>query len=277
MPSRSTANTCIWAYPILKESSLFYLDNLVEEPKHRWLVTGPSNPPENCFKLPNGNFGTSASVRRLTCNCSANCSATPSTCGNPRPGRRSVPGIQRKACPAVPNQVGPDGRLQEWLDAYPEPEPTHRHTSHMYGLHPYNEITLRGTPESAAACRKSLDAGGDQSNGGRLRVNFWARSATETAGRRLLQALLFLTGERTLNYTGQGAGAYAVSSTPARHSRSTVTSAAAWHRRDAVAEPCWRDRLATRPAQGVAEWFCERVAGSRWLGGRPDLERRPDL
>ena len=43
-----------WAYPILKESSLFYLDNLVEEPKRKWLVTGPSNSPENAFRLPDG-------------------------------------------------------------------------------------------------------------------------------------------------------------------------------------------------------------------------------
>ena len=43
-----------WAYPILKESALFYLDNLVEEPTHQWLVTGPSNSPENAFRLPSG-------------------------------------------------------------------------------------------------------------------------------------------------------------------------------------------------------------------------------
>ena len=38
-----------WAYPILKGSAEFYLDNLVEEPKHKWLVTGPSNSPENAL------------------------------------------------------------------------------------------------------------------------------------------------------------------------------------------------------------------------------------
>ena len=43
-----------WAYPILKECALFYLDNIWEEPKHHWLVTGPSNSPENAFKLPDG-------------------------------------------------------------------------------------------------------------------------------------------------------------------------------------------------------------------------------
>ncbi|MGO8749594.1 MAG: glycosyl hydrolase family 95 catalytic domain-containing protein [Thermoguttaceae bacterium] len=201
-----------WAYPILKESSLFYLDNLVEEPKHRWLVTGPSNPPENCFKLPNGNFahvclGPTIDMQLLrelfgnTARAAEILDLDGDLCRE----------LREKRARLAPNQVGPDGRLQEWLDAYPEPEPTHRHTSHMYGLHPYNEITLRGTPELAAACRKSLDVRGDQSNGWALawRVNFWARLGDGNRSYRLLQALLSLTGERTLNYTGQGAGAYA--------------------------------------------------------------------
>jgi alpha-L-fucosidase 2 len=119
--------------------------------------------------------------------------------------------LTEKRARLAPNQIGPDGRLQEWLEPYPEPEPTHRHTSHMYGLHPYCEITLRGTPELAAACRKSLDLRGDKSNGWALawRVNFWARLGDGERAHRLLHALLSLTGERTLNYTGQGAGAYA--------------------------------------------------------------------
>jgi len=31
-----------YAYPIMKGSAQFYLDSLIEEPKHKWLVTGPS-------------------------------------------------------------------------------------------------------------------------------------------------------------------------------------------------------------------------------------------
>jgi len=111
----------------------------------------------------------------------------------------------------APNQVGPDGRLQEWLEPYPEPEPTRRHTSHMYGLHPYYEITRRGTPELAEACRKSLEVRGDKSNGWALawRINFWARLGDGDRAHKLFQALLHLTGEKVLNYTGQGAGTYA--------------------------------------------------------------------
>ena len=173
-----------WAYPILKESSLFYLDNLVEEPKHRWLVTGPSNSPENCFKLPNGDFahvclGPTIDMQLLR-ELFGNTACAAEILDLDGNLRRE---LKEKCARLAPNQIGPDGRLQEWLDAYPEPEPTHRHTSHMYGLHPFNEITLRGTPELAAACRKSLDVRGDQSNGWALawRVNFWRGSAMGTA------------------------------------------------------------------------------------------------
>jgi alpha-L-fucosidase 2 len=119
--------------------------------------------------------------------------------------------LTAKRARLAPNQISPDGRLQEWLEPYPEPEPTHRHTSHMYGLHPYNEITLRGTPELAAACRKSLEVRGDKSTGWALawRVNFWARLGDGERAHKVLQALLHLTGEKVAGYTGQGAGTFA--------------------------------------------------------------------
>ena len=50
------------AYPILKEAAEFFLDNLVEEPKHGWLVTGPSTSPENAFVAPDGQGACSESM-----------------------------------------------------------------------------------------------------------------------------------------------------------------------------------------------------------------------
>jgi alpha-L-fucosidase 2 len=201
-----------WAYPILKESSLFYLDNLIEEPKHKWLVTGPSNSPENGFRLPDGKvahvcLGPTIDVQLLR-ELFANTARAAEILDVDADLRRE---LADKRSRLAPNQIGPDGRLQEWLEPYPEPEPTHRHTSPMYGLHPYYEITRRGTPELAAACRKSLDARGDNSNGWALawRVNFWARLGDGDRAHKLLQSLLHLTGEKVLNYTGQGAGTYA--------------------------------------------------------------------
>ena len=125
------------------------------------------------------------------------------------------PGLRRelteKRARLAPNQIGPDGRLQEWLKPYPEPEPQHRHCSPLYGLHPYYEITQRGTPELAAACRKLLATRGDGGNGWSLawKINFWARLGDGERAYKLLRSLLNLTGDTGLNYTGEGAGSYA--------------------------------------------------------------------
>ena len=57
---------------------------------------------------------------------------------------------------------------------------------------PYHEITPRGTPELAAACRKSLDARGDDSTGWALawQMNFWARLGDGDRAHKLLKTLL---------------------------------------------------------------------------------------
>jgi alpha-L-fucosidase 2 len=180
-------------YPILKESCLFYLDNLIEEPKRGWLVTGPSNSPENRFKLPNGKIahvclGPTVDMQLLR-----------ELFGNTTraaeildldPELRAELSAKRKRL--APNLIGPDGRLQEWLEPYDEPEPTHRHTSPLYGLHPYYEITRRGTPELAEACRKLLESRGDDSTGWALawRMNLWARLGDGDRAMKLFKLLL---------------------------------------------------------------------------------------
>ena len=70
--------------------------------------------------------------------------------------------------------------MQEWIEDYDEPEPGHRHMSHLYGLHPGRQITLRGTPELAAAIRKSLEHrlahGGGHTGWSRAwLISFWSR------------------------------------------------------------------------------------------------------
>jgi alpha-L-fucosidase 2 len=182
-----------WAYPILKDSAEFYLDNLVEEPKRKWLVTGPSNSPENAFHLPDKRtahvcLGPTIDMQLLR-ELFGNTARAAEILGLDADLRRE---LTDKRARLAPNQVGPDGRLQEWLEPYPEPEPKHRHTSPMYGLHPYYEITRRGTPELAAACRKFLDARGDDSNGWALawRMNLWARLGDGDRAHKLLKTLL---------------------------------------------------------------------------------------
>lgn len=181
------------AYPIMKGSAEFYLDNIWEEPKHKWLVTGPSNSPENAFELANGTkahvcMGPTIDMQQLR-----------ELFGNTAQAAKilGVDGefqteLKEKRARLAPNQIGPDGRLQEWLEPYAEPHPRHKHCSPLYGLYPYYEITPRGTPELAEACRKFLEARGDDGVGWALawKINFWARLGDGERADKLLKMLL---------------------------------------------------------------------------------------
>jgi len=200
-----------WTYPIMKESALFYLDNLIEEPKHKWLVTGPSNSPENAFRLPDGNtanvcLGPTIDMQQLR-ELFGNTMRAAELLGIDADLRKE---LSAKHARLAPNQIGPDGRLQEWLEPYGEPEPTHRHTSPMYGLYPYDEISARGTPELATACRTFLDARGDNGTGWALawRIILWARLGDGDRAYKLFTMLLRPTGDGDFNYS-DGGGSYA--------------------------------------------------------------------
>lgn len=195
------------AYPILKESSLFYLDNLVEEPKHKWLVTGPSNSPENAFRLPDGKaahvcLGPTIDMQLLR-ELFGNTARAAELLDVDGDLRRE---LLEKRTRLAPNQVGPDGRLQEWLEPYPEPEPGHRHVSPLYGLHPYHEITPNGTPELALAARKLLEGRGDEGTGWSLawKITFWARLHEGDRAYHLLEMLLRPAVDSGMNYLGGG-------------------------------------------------------------------------
>jgi alpha-L-fucosidase 2 len=199
-----------WAYPILKECALYYLDNLWEEPEHHWLVTGPSNSPENTFKLPDGTtaqvcMGPTIDMQQLR-ELFGNTARAAEILGLDEPMRRE---LREKRARLAPNQIGPDGRLQEWLKPYPEPEPHHRHVSPLYGLFPYDEITPAETPELARATRKLLEGRGDEGTGWSLawKINFWARLGDGDRAHALLKFLLRPVMNTNMNYSGGGGSA----------------------------------------------------------------------
>src|SRR5205085_7924835 len=95
----------------------------------------------------------------------------------------------------VPPQIGRHTQLQEWMEDFEEPEPGHRHISHLYALHPGHQITLHGTPELAQAARVSLEYrlahGGGHTGWSRAWiVNFWARLEEGELAYENLKALL---------------------------------------------------------------------------------------
>ena len=95
----------------------------------------------------------------------------------------------------APMRIGSRGNIQEWLADWVETERTHRHVSHLYGLHPSNQITKRGTPELSEAARRTLELRGDDGTGWSLawKINFWARLEDGTRAHDLIR----LTWSRT--------------------------------------------------------------------------------
>ena len=181
----------------MKGSAQFYSDMLIEEAENRWLVTAPSNSPENGFRLADGRvahvaMGPTVDMQLLRYLFDA-CIQSSRILGIDGDFREEL--IAKRARLA-PNRIGSDGRLMEWLEEYDEPEPTHRHVSHLWGLHPGSEITPDDTPEFAEAARKTLERRGDISTGWSLahKINFWARLGDGNRAHRLLSLLLTPVG-----------------------------------------------------------------------------------
>jgi alpha-L-fucosidase 2 len=149
------------AYPILKEAAEFLLDFHIEDDKGR-LLLGPTISPENAFKGPDGErlalcFSDTMSVQ-LTYALYDCVIEAAGLLGIDADFAAELTAARRKLPPAA--RIDRNGRIAEWLedyDGYEEYEPGHRHNSHLFGLYPDDQITLHGTPELAAAARRSLD------------------------------------------------------------------------------------------------------------------------
>lgn len=179
------------AWPIMKGAARFVLDFLVEAPAGSpvagKLVTCPSHSPENSFRKPDGSVSmfTYAStmdiaiVHDLLTSCLQAIDAMGSDAARDESSFRAE--ITTALARLAPLQISKrDGRLQEWVYDYDEPEPGHRHMSHFFGLHPGSWITMRGTPDLASAVRKSLEYRLSHGGGGTgwsraWVVNFFAR------------------------------------------------------------------------------------------------------
>ena len=145
-------------YPIMLKASQFYLDWLVKDPKTGKLVSGPAASPENAFFAPDGSvcqisMGPSHD-QEVICELFTNMLKASAILKDTNPLLEKIRNaLQNLAMPLI----GPDGRLMEWAQEYPEQGPGHRHMSHLYGLYPASIYTLIGTPELAKAVRKSLE------------------------------------------------------------------------------------------------------------------------
>ena len=165
-------------YPVLKGASEFLSSILIEELEHHYLVTAPSNSPEHSYIKPNGYKGHTCMGPTMDMQISrelfGNTIAAAKILGI---DQEFATTLAEKRAQLAPNRIGENGDLNEWLDDWKDGDPQHRHVSHLYGLHPYDEITPWSTPELAAAVTETLKQRGDDGTGWSRawKINFWAR------------------------------------------------------------------------------------------------------
>ena len=185
------------AYPLMKGAAEFILDYLVEDPKTHWLVTNPSHSPENRFRMADGTisqftYGATMDLEIIH-DLFTNCIEAAKVLNTDAEFRGKLEAALKKLAPLQISKK--TGRLQEWIEDYDEPEPGHRHISHLFGVHPGHEITVSGSPDLAAAARKSLEYrlshGGGHTGWSRAWiVNQWARFGEGDIAYEHVKALL---------------------------------------------------------------------------------------
>lgn len=186
-------------YPIMKNAAIFLNETMVKEPKRNWLVVCPSNSPENTHAGSDNKATTAGGCtldNLLTYDLwnSVTSAAKILNCED-----QITQQISSKIPQLAPLQIGRWGQLQEWMDDWDNPEDTHRHVSHLYGLFPGNRLSPFRTPELVAAARKSLIHRGDPSTGWSMawKVCLWSRLLDgDHAYKLLTDQLSLVTNEK---------------------------------------------------------------------------------
>lgn len=186
------------AYPVMKGSAEFFTNFLVEDPETGWLISAPSNSPEN-----GGLVAGPAMDHQIIRSLFKKTIAASEILGVDEDFRKE---LKEKLARIAPDQVGRHGQLQEWLQDVDDPENKHRHVSHLWAVHPGDEI-LSKDEELMKAARQSLIFRGDAGTGWSLawKINLWARFRDGDRAYKLVQTLLSpadkaLTGERGGSY-----------------------------------------------------------------------------
>jgi alpha-L-fucosidase 2 len=175
----------------MKGSAQFFLDTLVEEPTHHWLVTNPAVSPENAHhhdvSACAGPTMDNQIIRDLF-------SHVITAAGVLGVDETFVAKVKAAKDRLPPNQIGQAGQLQEWLEDWDTqaPEQNHRHISHLYGLFPSDQIDPRTTPDLAKAAEVTLNKRGDITTGWAIawRINCWARLGDGDRTYKIVKLLL---------------------------------------------------------------------------------------
>ena len=193
-------------YPIVKGVAEFYADWLVEN-KDLFLLTPVSTTPENAFYTPEKQIATVSQGTTMDMAIIKE-TFTRTILASEKLGvdENFRLEIKEQLAKLLPYKIGSKGQLQEWSVDFEEPEPQHRHLSHLYGFHPGDQITREKTPELFEAVRKTLELRGDAATGWSMgwKINFWARMFDGDHALKIISNLFNYVEEGSTEYTGGG-------------------------------------------------------------------------
>ncbi|HUX58574.1 MAG TPA: glycoside hydrolase family 95 protein [Bacteroidales bacterium] len=189
------------AWPLMKGAALFYSEFLTVDPESGWLISTPSNSPEN-GGLVAGPTMDHQIIRSLFKAC-IQASEILNT------DHEFAETLKEKVVKIAPNKIGQYGQLQEWMKDIDDPDNKHRHVSHLWGLYPSNDINWESTPELMKAAKQSLLFRGDEATGWSLawKINFWARLRDGDHAYELIKLLFRPVGTNDTRYE-RGGGSY---------------------------------------------------------------------
>ena len=178
-------------YPLLKGASLFFVDTLVKDPHTGHMVTAPSISPENRHLHGTSICAGPTMDMQIIRDLFDHTVKAAEILKTDAPLRQEITALRAQL---APNKIGKAGQLQEWQEDWDleAGDMHHRHVSHLYGLYPSSQITVRDTPDLAAAAKKSLEMRGDHSTGWAIawRINLWARLGEGDRTHSILRLLL---------------------------------------------------------------------------------------
>lgn len=187
-------------YPILAGSCRFICDFLTEAPDGT-LISTPSNSPENAFFYTEPRTGERA-ISRFTQNATIDTQIIYAVLtriihacrvlGEDPDLADRMSGVLQKLPPLKISERY--GTICEWYKDYEEVEPGHRHVSHLFALHPADQINP-DTPELFEAAKRTIarriEHGGGATGWSRAwTVNFFARLKDGNGALSHLQYLL---------------------------------------------------------------------------------------
>lgn len=191
-------------YPVMKQAAYFFLDFLVEEPEHNWLVIAPSSSPENAFDKKNRitNAAGITMDNQLLFELFSNLISATEILDM---DIAFADTLKQTRARLAPMQIGKHSQLQEWMHDWDDPDDKHRHISHLYGVFPGNQISPFRTPELFDAARTSLNYRGDPATGWSMgwKVCLWARFMDGDRAHKLIADQLRLVTPET-----RGGGTY---------------------------------------------------------------------